>query len=163
MVYIRGAQNQNEATDWFFSDFEFSLVLVLAFVSTNSSRLEHYTSLLISYIRYRSSEYSILRRVLESSGASLAVNRWLRWWCSWCAAVAAEKYDPEADDEDDRPGQVNCVSRILATARILATSSRVTCHCRSTHISRWHMIQLAPVMNVIRNEFFSHFAVTGGE
>jgi len=26
----------------------------------------------------------------------------------WCVAVAAEKYDPEADDEDDRTGhQVN--------------------------------------------------------
>lgn len=33
-----------------------------------------------------------------------------------CLAVAAEKYDPEADDEDDGTGQVNNVTYLIATS-----------------------------------------------
>ena len=31
----------------------------------------------------------------------------MRWWCGWRVTVAAEKYDPEAADENDGTGQVN--------------------------------------------------------
>ena len=52
-----------------------------------------------------------------------------------CVAVAAEKYDPEADDDDDGTGQVNNItmSRIVATSWLCQV---VTDDYKRSHVLR---------------------------